>query len=555
MTSATSADKTLHIYTRVSTVAQAEQGTSLESQHDLGVKKAKELGFAFKVWNEGGRSSHHENIADRPELNALYVAMKAGQVKHLWVYDQSRLSRNDNVASVFRYECNKQGVTLYTKDGQFDLSSPQDKFLKQLLDAVAEFDNVTRAERTRLGKLNRVRSGSWHGGPPPYGYKLDDRKLVVVEEEAKWVRRIFQEVVKGGAATHIKQVLDSNGVSPRRKKGLWTIGSINALLKNTHYSGHYIYTDSKSGQAIEVQCPSIIDQTTWNAAQHKRSGEVLRNSQKNATVKNFYLLRDLMYCGHCGRPISGRIIKARAESSYYCPNKERDWVEKGGSDTPWKRGMGCGFARAMNIPQTDKLVWELVTSLHAKSSTLKEEVKNRLLKESGIKIRTDAEIRALQAKIRRLQKSYGSMSETLGNLEANKLIGKINDVSYDTTVQRIRDELGNIETELASARLELAGTAESRKWVNWLKAFGDEVEKLDALTDEQKKEYICGLVKRIDVLYDSENREHHLTLTMHLPIVNDGIKKLRSGREGREYEVTPGTEIITLVSKKKDARG
>ena len=119
MTSATSADNTLHIYTRVSTVAQAEQGTSLESQRELGVKKAKELGFEFKVWNEGGRSSHHENITDRPELNALYVAMKAGQVKHLWVYDQSRLSRNDNGASVFRYECNKQvsGFKWFETDG------------------------------------------------------------------------------------------------------------------------------------------------------------------------------------------------------------------------------------------------------------------------------------------------------------------------------------------------------------------------------------------------------------------------------------------------------
>ena len=555
MTSATSADNTLHIYTRVSTVAQAEQGTSLESQRELGVKKAKDLGFEFKVWNEGGRSSHHENITDRPELNALYVAMKAGQVKHLWVYDQSRLSRNDNVASVFRYECNKQGVTLYTKDGQFDLSSPQDKFLKQLLDAVAEFDNVTRAERTRLGKMSRVRSGNWHGGPPPFGYKLENRKLVVVDEEARWVKRIFQEIVKGNAATSIKKVLDSNGVSPRRKNGLWTIGSINALIKNSHYSGHYIYTDSKSEQKIEVQCPRIIDQTTWNAVQHKRSSEVLRNSQKNATTKHFYLIRDLMFCGYCGRPISGRIIKSRAEASYYCPNKERVWIEKGGSDTPWKRGTGCGFARAMNINQTDRLVWELVTSLHAKSSILKEEVKHRLLKESGIKINTDAQIKALQAKIRRLQKNYGSMSETLGNLEANKLIGKINDVSYDTTVQRIKEELGSIETELANARMELAGTAESRKWVNWLKEFGDEVEKLDDLPDEHKKEYIAGLVKRIEVRYENETREHHLTLTMQLPIVNDSIKKLRSRRKGHEYEVKPGTDIAYLVTKKKDGRG
>ncbi len=546
---------TLHIYTRVSSVAQAEQGTSLESQRDLGIKKANDLGFEFKVWNEGGHSSHHEDIADRPELNSLYVAMQAGQVKHVWVYDPSRISRNDQVASAFRYACSKHGVTLYTKDGVFDLSNPNDKFLKQLLDAVAEFDNVTRAERTRLGKLNRVRSGSWHGGQAPFGYKLEDRKLVVVEEEAKWVKRIFQELVKGSAATHIKQILDSNGVSPRRKKGLWTLGSINALLTNTHYSGHYLYTDKKSEQTIEVQCPSIVDQTTWNAAQYKRSREVIRQSQKNATEKNFYLLRDLMFCEHCGRAISGRMNKSRAESSYYCPNKERAWAKNGGSETPWRRGTGCGFDRAMNIPQTDKLVWELVTSLHSKSSILKEEVKHRLLNQNGVKIRTDAEIRTIQAKLRKLQKNYKLISETLGNLEANKLIGKINDVSYETTVQRIREELGSIETELANARLELAGTAESRKWVNWLKAFGEEVEMLDALTDGEKKEYIGGLVKRIDVRYSNDNREHILTLTMQLPIVNDGIKKLRSGQEGREYEVTPGTETITVASKKKDRRG
>ena len=71
--------KTLHIYTRVSTIAQAEHGTSLDSQRELGIKKANELGFAFKVWNEGGRSSHHEDIAQRPELNSLYLAIKRKQ--------------------------------------------------------------------------------------------------------------------------------------------------------------------------------------------------------------------------------------------------------------------------------------------------------------------------------------------------------------------------------------------------------------------------------------------------------------------------------------------
>jgi len=53
----------------------------------------------------------------------------------------------------------KQGVTLYTKDGQFNLSNPQDKLMKMILDGMGEFENSIRAERTRLGKLNRAREG------------------------------------------------------------------------------------------------------------------------------------------------------------------------------------------------------------------------------------------------------------------------------------------------------------------------------------------------------------------------------------------------------------
>ncbi len=213
---ASSVDTILHIYTRVSTLVQADKGTSLQSQLELGQKKAEELGFSYQHWDEGGKSSHHEEIADRPVLANLYQAISKGLVKHLWVYDQSRLSRNDQVASIFRYECNKRGVTLYTKGGQFDLSSPQDQLLKQLLDAIAQFDNTTRADRTRLGKLQRVRSGFWHGGPPPFGYRLVDRKLEVEPTEAKWVARMFKLSAGGASPAQIKQELDANGVTARR---------------------------------------------------------------------------------------------------------------------------------------------------------------------------------------------------------------------------------------------------------------------------------------------------------------------------------------------------
>ena len=63
--------ETLHIYTRVSTQTQQDEGTSLETQKDMGIQKAKDLGFKHKVWNEGGASSHYEDLDNRPVLMSL----------------------------------------------------------------------------------------------------------------------------------------------------------------------------------------------------------------------------------------------------------------------------------------------------------------------------------------------------------------------------------------------------------------------------------------------------------------------------------------------------
>lgn len=208
----------LHIYTRVSTIVQADEGMSLDIQRELGIKRASELGFSYKLWDEGGKSSNHEELDKRPKLSQLFNEIKRGAVKHLFVYDQSRLSRNDTVSSIFRIECAKKGVTLYNKEGKYNLSDHNDHFMKQILDAVGQFDNAQRAERTRMGKLARVRQGCWQGGPPPYGYEIKNRKLEINEDEAKWVRLIFERYASKVPTIDIKMELDRNGVEPRQKK-------------------------------------------------------------------------------------------------------------------------------------------------------------------------------------------------------------------------------------------------------------------------------------------------------------------------------------------------
>ncbi len=546
--------ETLHIYTRVSTERQKSEGSSLETQEELGRKRAKALGFALKHWNEGDASSHHEDIATRPVLARLFAEIEAGNVKHLWVYDQSRLSRNDQVASTLRYACQKKGVTLYTKDGEFDLSNASDLLMKQMLDAFAGHENAVRMERTRFGKLNKVKLGQWHGGAATYGYSIENKKLVIRESEARWVKRIFKEVIKKTSIAKIKKLLDDNGVLPRRR-GLWTIGSINAVVGNTHYDGYYEFKDHKTGEIVKVDCPRIVDNLTWVTAQQVRAESAKRQLQKNATTKHFYLLRDFMYCAHCGRAISGRRSN-QGVAIYYCPNKEREWAKKGGSATPWQHGKNCGFTRSMNIEQTDKIVWDFIKSVHKNSHKLKEDVKNRVLKAHGLVVLSAEQAAKLEKDVRKLQSDHAKLSETLASLEVNHLLKKVSENVYKAMVRKLNEEMAKLDERIAHGRAEMQGASEARKWVDWLSEFGSELDKTDKLSDQGKYDYLHGLIKRIDVRCREAEKEHELTIHMQLPIIGDSIKYTGKTVHGRkEYRVLNGTDHASLKVQKKDQRG
>jgi DNA invertase Pin-like site-specific DNA recombinase len=553
--SATSAiQETLHVYTRVSTQKQKDDGTSLETQEELGRKRAKDLGFNFKLWDEGDASSHHDAIRDRPVLARLFAAIEAGHVKHLWIGDASRSARKDNVASTLRYACQKNGVVLYTTDGVLNLSKPSDLFLKQLLDGVAEYENALRMERTRLGKLSRVRGGYWHGGPPPFGYEIQDKKLVERESEARWVKRIFKEIIKKKSVASIKKTLDEHGVLSRRGK-LWSLGSINAVVGNTHYDGFYQFTDKKTGETVKVLCPRIVDNLTWVTAQQVRAESAKRQLQRNATTTHFYLLRDFMHCAHCGRQLSGRRT-AQGVATYFCPNKEREWAKKGGSATPWQRGKTCGFTRSMNIERTDKIVWDFVKSVHRNSCKLKEDVKNRVLKAHGLVVMTAAETAKLEKSLKKLQGDHDKLSELLAKLEVNHELKIVSDARYKVMARTLNEDLAKLDERIALGRAEMTGAAQAGKWVDWLSEFGSEVDKVDQRSEQGKKEYLEGLVERIDVRCNEAAKEHELTIRMKFPIIGDKIDYTGKTVHGRkEYRVLNGTDQETLKVQKKDQRG
>jgi DNA invertase Pin-like site-specific DNA recombinase len=550
---------TLHIYTRVSTAAQADEGMSLETQRELGIKRAKELGFEYQVWNEGGRSSNHEGVDKRPVLSQVYAKIKTGEIKHFFVYDQSRLSRNDQVSSLFRVECNRNGVTLYTRDGRYDLSNTTDQFMKKIMDAVAELDNAQRAERTRLGKLARIKQGRWMGGPPPYGYAIENHHLVVNPEEAKWVVRIFEEYADKTATIDIKMMLDTHGVQPRRGGGTWALGSIQALMRNTHYIGFWDYTDKRTVETVRVDCPRLLSSELWSRVEATRKVYAERRSGGNA-VRHFYLLRGLLRCCHCGTLLSGLFRPNVGNGLYYCPKKEREWTKRPPEkEDKWKRGRVCKMTRSLNVNETDELVWDTVLEVMSKSHLLKENLKTETFEKFGKAALTEKQVAGHKTRISALKKQVKQNVQALAMLETNRILERIAEEQYPLIRANITAEKVETESEIERLQEEIDGVARNKRWVNWIERFQKRLQEHKLFTPAQRKTFLEGMLTSIEVELVAPN-VHKLIINFELPVVEDSIEYIDPKRKTKGYRLREGVQSVTVegaarqYGKKKRAR-
>src|SRR5262249_55719194 len=115
------------------------------------------------------------------------------------------------------------------------------------------------------------------GGVPPLGYRVQDRKLVIIDSEAELVRSIFHCYAELGSVCLLKAELDAQG----RKSKLWTSaagrviggkpfsrGALYLMLRNRIYCAEIV----QKGRPHASKPPPIIDQALWDAVQRRLAG-------------------------------------------------------------------------------------------------------------------------------------------------------------------------------------------------------------------------------------------------------------------------------------------
>lgn len=321
--------KSAVIYCRVSSEAQSEHGTSLETQLLACRAYAKEHGY---VVLEEVSEDYTGARLDRPGMNRVRDAVAEGTVDALLVYALDRLARDTGDTLVVLKECKAHNCELVTVSQPYE-DTPSGKLLLTMLAAIAEFERFQILDRTRRGRLHATRSGKVMGTAyTSYGYRYvtGEARLEVYEPEAEWVRAMYRWLTVDGMGTvAIARRLNVLGVPTRKGKTVWSVILVRRLLANPVYRGDYTWNKydhrnkrkyRERAEWVTVAVPPIVSADVWHEAQAALARHSAHAARK---TKRDYLLRGLLFCASCGYRLSGRAIHNtdKTRRYYSCDTK------------------------------------------------------------------------------------------------------------------------------------------------------------------------------------------------------------------------------------------
>lgn len=308
-------------YCRVST-GMDDQLVSLETQkshYENLIGSNPEWEYAGLYYDEGISGTSKEK---RPALMQMIADCEAGKIDRIMTKSLSRFARNTTDCLELTRKLLDLGITIYFEKENLDTGSMESELLLSIMSSLAESESVSISENSKWSVRHRFENGTFKIGYAPYGYSAKDGGMIINEEEAKWVRWIFEQTLSGKASAAIARELNEKQV-PSRKGGNWTPTTIRGILTNEKYVGDCLFQKTYSdfrfkrhtnhGERdqfyMEDHHEALISRDDFEAAGallQQRAQE--KNIKKNdPRYQNRYPFTGKLICGECGSSLKRHI--------------------------------------------------------------------------------------------------------------------------------------------------------------------------------------------------------------------------------------------------------
>ena len=268
---------------------------------------------------------------DRPDFQRMISDIEAKKVNMVITKDLSRLGRDYIMTGHYmeryfpehrvRYISLLDGIDTGVESSANDITPfraiMNDMYAKDI------------SNKIKSVKRDKQRKGQFIGGKPVYGYKMhptEKNKIVIDEEVAPVVRRIFGMALDGMSCRQIAAQLNTEGVptpatyaglpvpNPGPYTGLWSSERISDMMQNETYIGNMVqgrqvkisykskkclHQERKNWVVVEGTHEPLIDAETF------RKVRMLVNSRKHTRSRTYdFLLKGLIFCHECGYPLA-----------------------------------------------------------------------------------------------------------------------------------------------------------------------------------------------------------------------------------------------------------
>ncbi|MEZ8096721.1 recombinase family protein [Photobacterium swingsii] len=433
-------------YIRVSSQNQVDHGDSLAGQEESINKWATNNGHTIiRKYIDAGSSAYNDN--QRPQFNIMLreIDKQDFDCDGVIVYSLSRFSRSiiSQAAALSILEKNKIRILSVVEP------LPEDYMTYKLLLTIFGVINEMQSKQNSATVCDRLQGtadkGYFTGGTIPYGYEsvhvTDEsvfrKKLVINEEEAKVVRKIYELATKGntGKGWGLKKItsyLNDNAILNRGD--YWKTSTLHRILHNTIYYGERIYGRKRverSGKINPpptiVKSPEIISKETFDNVKRKLKSRDLKNN-KDRSIRSNSLLTGIIKCGLCNANLVITTGKSGNYKYYTCGNKVRSSVNS---------------CNCKNYPK-DKL--EEIVKKTLLDNILIESVIIKILNDLKIILRAnDTDEKELRKLNLQLKSKQGILSDFY-----KKLL--LNNIEFDETVKMFisseQNKLNNLKNDI-----------------------------------------------------------------------------------------------------------
>ncbi len=447
-------------YARVSS-EKDEQLNSLDNQisyYRNFIKKNANWEFVEGYIDEGlsgmstkKRENFHNMISDA----------KAGLFDLVITKEITRFARNTLDSIQYTRDLLSYGVGVFFQNDNINTLDEDSELRLTIMSGIAQDELRKLSSRIKFGHQEAIKKNVVLGNSRIFGYRKDNKRLVIDEKEAEMVRELFELYATDQySMKQIEDIFWNKGYRNNNGKRICH-STMSNTISNPKYKGYYVGNKVKiidmftkkqkflppeewvmfkdeTGEIV----PAIVDEELWekaNAVLRRRSRDV-KNRQNLCNHPN--LLTGKMFCTHCGKLYYRKDSKDRKGnvlSRWICSGKINNGTDSCPSFTIYEEEIKEVLYEVFKDTAEDaKLIIEEYTNMYAEV----------LAKDSS-----SGELQKLKDRLDFLSKKKSKL------LEYN-IAGQISDRDFVEMNKQITDESAEVYSAIQEIEYEINSRSE-----------------------------------------------------------------------------------------------